>query len=78
MVGPLAASASGDTCRGEAAVPRGVGACQEAAPVLAMAWGWRRAVVRAEGIARAWFVFTKAGFGEAVGEAVLKHVDTKS
>jgi hypothetical protein len=43
-IGPRAAGAG---------VPRSVGACREAAPALAMVRGWRRAVQRAEGIARA-------------------------
>ena len=44
------------TRRGGAGVPRRVGACREAALALAMVRGWRRAVLRAEGMARAWLL----------------------
>ena len=56
------------TRRGGAGVPRRVGACREAALALAMVRGWRRAVLREEGIARAWLYKNRGG--EAVGNAV--------
>ncbi len=66
------------TCRGGAGVPRGVGACREAALALAMVWGWRRAVLRAydPGIARAWLL-QKQGW-RCGRERGLEHVVTKS
>ena len=56
------------TRREGASVPWGVGACREAALALAMVRGWRRAVLRAEHIARACLLQNRCG--EAAGYAV--------
>jgi hypothetical protein len=70
--GPRAASASGHAPRGgECAVGHA-----EAALALAMVRGWRRAVLRAERIARAWLLQKQVRRGGRVRG--LEHVVTKS